>query len=136
MIKCAETSNWLKIEEEKDKRIKNNWTKKLSILTDLEVKWKMKDKCNRKREDKSVSISKRCFLKTRQTRRDKRKRTSAKELMILKPKTTTPKCYLNKKMIDKMKWSKEKLVHKNLWIKWLTTCWWRWNKNKSSKTKC
>ena len=96
----------------------------------------MKELCNKKKESKSDNISKKCFPKTRQTRKDKKLTRNHKDSKILKLSLITPKCLTNKSKIDKTKWNLEKLVHKSSWIKWLITFFKRWRRSNNSKIKC
>jgi len=96
----------------------------------------MKEQCNKKKESKSDNISKKCFPKMRQTRKDKKLKRNHKDSKILKLSLITQKCLTNRSKIDKTKWNLEKLVHKSSWIKWLIMFSKRWRRSNNSKIKC
>jgi hypothetical protein len=134
-IKTQEISNWERKEEDVDKRKRSNLIKNRTTSIDSEVKWKPKSKCRWKRENKSVTISKRCWSKTKPTRRDKRMMRKGKDWKILRLKMNTQECLINKRMTEEKKWRIEKLELKNSWTKWLITYSTRWIKSSSGRTR-
>ena len=58
--------------EEKELKTKTKRTKNKNTSTGYKVRWKLKEACKWKREDKSVIISRKCSLKTKTTSEDKK----------------------------------------------------------------
>jgi len=98
-----EINNSEKKEEDADKRKKSNLIKNKTTSIDSEAKWKLKSKCNWKRENRKETTFKKCWWKMRPISRDRKMRKKDKDSKILRLRMNTPECSINKKMIEEMK---------------------------------
>jgi len=75
-------NNCVKKEEDVGTRKKNSLIKSKTTSIDSRAKWRLKSKCNLKRESKSVITFKKCWSKMRLTKEDKKKKKIDRDLKI------------------------------------------------------
>ena len=66
------------------------------------MKWRQKNRCSLRRENKRGIIFRKCWLRTRATKDVRKRKKRDKDSKILKLRMNTPKCLTNKKMIEEM----------------------------------
>jgi len=134
--RLQEISNWKMKREERSKSKKKTWIRSKNTSPDWDKKWKMRDKCNSRKESKKENIFKRCSKKMKKISKELSMRRNFKDSKISKLRKSILPCLKSKKLISSMKWRRGNKELKNSWIKWPTMFFRKWTRNKNKKMKC